>query len=116
MSKTRRERTNSFESVKHHGLSSLNKAEKTFSHLCRQSKPLAALQHDNQPMTLTPELKATIDGKSIYALLHGVRFSPAGSEMFQGESGDYWIKRLNELRDLDNDAFVRASKDMGWER
>jgi len=67
-------------------------------------------------MKLTPELKAQIDSKSIYALLHGVRFTPSGSEMFQDESGEYWLKRLAELRDRDNDAFVRASKDMGWER
>lgn len=67
-------------------------------------------------MTLTPELKAEIDNKSIIQLLERVRFAPIGDEMFQGESGEYWLKRLEDLRNQDNQAYVRASKTIGWER
>jgi hypothetical protein len=65
-------------------------------------------------MELTPELKAAIDKKSVEALLSRVRFSPCGDAMFQGASGDYWLKRLSELRSQDNDAYVAASKSLGW--
>jgi hypothetical protein len=65
-------------------------------------------------MKLTPELKNEIDLMGVYGLLHGVRFHRAGAECMQGESGEYWMKRLAELREQDNDAYVRASKDMGW--
>lgn len=67
-------------------------------------------------MKLTPELKAEIDSKSIYELLYRVRFSPLGDEMMQDESGKYWLKRMDEKRREDNDAYVAASKEMGWER
>ena len=65
-------------------------------------------------MKLTPELKAKIDAKNVVQLLSGWRFTPAGDPMFQGESGDYWGKRLAELRDADPGAYVAASKSLGW--
>ena len=65
-------------------------------------------------MTLTPELKAAIDKKDVRTLLSRVRFAPIGDAMFQGESGEYWLKRLAEVRDQDNDAYVAASKSLGW--
>ena len=65
-------------------------------------------------MKLTPENKAIIDRKDVYALLQGARFSPIGSAWFQDETGEYWLKRLSELRQQDNAAYVQASKDLGW--
>jgi hypothetical protein len=67
-------------------------------------------------MNLTPENKAAIDAKSYQALLAGVRFSPVGDRWFQGETGDYWLKRMSELRAAEGgDAkHVAASKSLGW--
>jgi len=67
-------------------------------------------------MTLTPENKAHIDSLDVYALLYKVRFAPVGDEWFQGQTSEHWLKRLSEVRAQDNDAYVRASKDMGWDR
>jgi hypothetical protein len=61
-------------------------------------------------MDLTPELKADIDSKSHYQLLQRIRFAPSGDPMFQGESGEYWMKRRNELRDTDPRQAVADSK------
>ena len=65
-------------------------------------------------MKLTDERKAHIDGLSVYSLLHKNRFAPAGDPWFEGETGEYWLKRLAEKRDEDNGAYVSASKTMGW--
>jgi hypothetical protein len=65
-------------------------------------------------MTLTPELKAEIDGMSVYVLLEKNRFSSIGDPLFQGESGEYCLKRLRELKDKDPEGFTSASKHMGW--
>lgn len=65
-------------------------------------------------MILTPESKAEIDSKSVYDLLYGVRFAPVGDARFQDGNGEYWMKRLAELRAQDPDAYVAASKEMGW--
>lgn len=65
-------------------------------------------------MDLTPEHKAYIDSCDIYTLLFRVRFAPVGDPWFQGETGAYWVKRLAEVRAQDNNAYVAASKDMGW--
>jgi len=67
-------------------------------------------------MTLTPELKAEIDAKDVEELLRRVRYAPPGSTLFAGESGEYWFKRLDELRSQDNDAYVAASKRIGWDK
>ena len=61
-------------------------------------------------MELTPELKAEIDSKSHYQLLSRIRYAPSGDEMFYGESGTYWIKRRNELRDANPGQAVADSK------
>jgi hypothetical protein len=61
-------------------------------------------------MDLTPKLKAEIDSKTIYELLRGWRFAPAGASIFQGESGKYWGERMAELRKENNAAYVAASK------
>jgi hypothetical protein len=67
-------------------------------------------------MKLTPELKATIDAKSYTQLLSGWRFAPMGDTWFQGETGDYWEKRMAELRaQPGGDArHTSASKAIGW--
>ena len=64
-------------------------------------------------MKLTPENKAKIDRLSYTLLLGHVRFDPAGDPWFQGETGDYWGKRMRELREAGAD-HVGASKFLGW--
>lgn len=58
--------------------------------------------------------KNSIDAMSVSKLLAEVRFAPVGDPKFQGEQGAYRLARLKELRDKDPDAYVRASKDIGW--
>ena len=64
-------------------------------------------------MELTPERKQHIDGLSYQALLQHWRFAPVGDKWFQGETGDYWAKRMAELRAKGAD-HVGASKAIGW--
>lgn len=61
-------------------------------------------------MDLTPDLKKVIDAKSHYELLSRWRFAPVGDEMFQGESGEYWGKRMDEKRAEDPGQAVANSK------
>jgi len=65
---------------------------------------------------MTPEKKAEIDSYGVYRLFYDHRFAPIGDPRFRGEEGEYRIRRLIEVRAKDNDAYVRASKDIGWER
>jgi len=58
-------------------------------------------------------MKDKIDALTIFELLETHRFAPAGDERFQGEEGKYRVKRLAELRDKDNAAYVSASKSLG---
>ena len=69
-------------------------------------------------MKLTDELKAEIDLKTYEQLLSGWRNISIGSPIFQGESGDYWGKRMNELRNQPNgnEEHIRASKSIDWEK
>ena len=62
---------------------------------------------------LTPQNKAHIAGLSYEGLLRKWRFAPVGDPWFQGETGDYWSKRMAELRDAGAD-HVGASKALGW--
>lgn len=64
-------------------------------------------------MDLTEENKKTIDSKSYRELLSGWRFAPSGNPWFQGETGEYWGKRMSELKHNGAD-HVRASKEVGW--
>jgi hypothetical protein len=65
-------------------------------------------------MDLTPERKAEIDTKSYRELLEDWRYAPVGYSWFQGETGQYWTKRMAELRAQDPAAAAQASKDIGW--
>lgn len=66
-------------------------------------------------MDLTEGNKKDIDGKSYEQLLVYWRFAPAGDPWFQGETGEYWAKRMRELKESGID-HVGASKRVGWER
>ena len=66
-------------------------------------------------MELTDKNKAHIDAMSYEGLLSYWRFAPAGDPWFQGATGDYWSKRMIELRDQGVD-HVGASKRIGWEK
>ena len=63
-------------------------------------------------MKLTPELKQSIDNMDIESLLRRIRNSPCGDEMFQGESGEYWMERYAKMRNDDPVAAIQASKNI----
>lgn len=67
-------------------------------------------------MKLTEELKDRIDEMSYEQLLTKWRFASIGDLMFRGESGEYFGKRMAELRNQPdgNEVHVRASKKIGW--
>lgn len=55
-----------------------------------------------------------IQNASIYELLKVQRFAPIGDPKFQGKSGELITKRLQELRNLNPEEYVNASKMLGW--
>jgi hypothetical protein len=67
-------------------------------------------------MDLTDENKRHIDSLPYPALLSRWRFAAVGDEWFQGETGEYWAKRMKELRDQPggHQTHVAASKEIGW--
>jgi hypothetical protein len=67
-------------------------------------------------MDLTIKNKAAIDTMSYETLLGRWRFAPAGDPWFQGETGEYWGKRMKELREQPGgqERHVAASKSIGW--
>ena len=69
-------------------------------------------------MDLTEKNKAYIDGLGYGALLSRWRFAPVGDPWFQGETGAYWGKRMQEVRDEPGGQarHVSESKAIGWER
>jgi hypothetical protein len=62
---------------------------------------------------LTEANKAHIDSLSYEGLLSHWRFATAGDSWFQGETGQYWSKRMAELKAQGAD-HVGASKRLGW--
>ena len=64
-------------------------------------------------MDLTAENKKHIDSLSYEQLLSKWRFALVGDVWLQGETGDYWSKRMAELREQGVD-HVGASKSIGW--
>ena len=68
-------------------------------------------------MDLTNENKATINKKSYEYLLDKWRYAPSGDPWFQGETGEYWGKRMAELRaQPDGGDHHAASKSIGWKQ
>jgi hypothetical protein len=65
-------------------------------------------------MDLTEENKAYIDSLSHRDLLARWRYAPVGDEWFQGETGEYWGKRMAELKAQDPAQAVADSKSIGW--
>jgi len=66
-------------------------------------------------MKLTPTTKAHIDQLTYDMLLRQNRNAPIGDPWFQGETGEYWLKRMNEWREAGAD-HVGASKRIGWDK
>lgn len=64
-------------------------------------------------MELTEDNKRFIDSQSHWQLLAKWRFTKAGDPWFQGETGEYWGKRMAELRNANPDQAVADSKDIG---
>ena len=73
----------------------------------------SSLAKKGETMDLTPENKKIIDNMSYRSLLSKWRFAPSGDPWFQGETGQYWSERMNELRSAGAD-HVGASKSLGW--
>ena len=67
-------------------------------------------------MTLTDNLRQQIDNMDYRSMLSQWRFANIGDSMFQGESGEYFSKRMFALRDADPQAAVSASKSIGWDQ
>ena len=63
-------------------------------------------------MELTAERKNAIDSKSYYELLKRWRHAPCGDQWMEGATGEYWGKRMSEIRPLDH---AQISKNIGWE-
>ena len=67
-------------------------------------------------MELTPEAKQSIDGMSYENMLRAWRFAPLGDPMFQGETGDYFAKKMSEKRAaITAEEHTAASKRIGWD-
>jgi len=65
--------------------------------------------------TMNEETKKEIDSMDYESMLNLWRFSKVGYPMFQGETGKYFSKVMNEKRDaLSDDKRVQASKNVGW--
>lgn len=56
--------------------------------------------------------KSWIDNASYEELLYRWRFANIGDPMFQGETGDYYSKVMQEKKQ--NVDHVQASKNIGW--
>lgn len=63
---------------------------------------------------IDPQLKTWIDNATIEELLKCWRFSPAGNPLFNGETGEYYSKVMNEKRAADPGEYTAASKRIGW--
>ena len=64
-------------------------------------------------MKFTPEIKAAIDAKPYF---ERVRYAPPGDSWFLGETGEYWLSRMETLRAAPggNEHHVACSKAIGW--
>lgn len=64
-------------------------------------------------MDLNEKNKSYIDSLSYESLLRRWRNAPIGDAWFQGETGEYWLQRMQELTNQGAD-HVQASKSIGW--
>ena len=64
-------------------------------------------------MDLTSVSKRFIDNLSYEELLDHWRNAPLGDPWFQGETGEYWRKRMEKMRE-DGVDHVAISKKIGW--
>lgn len=56
-----------------------------------------------------------IDGLAYEEMLRKVRYAPVGDPMFQGETGEYFLKVMSEKRDrLATGEHTAISKRIGW--
>jgi hypothetical protein len=66
-------------------------------------------------MKLTKERKTYIDCLTYEMLLSRVRFAKIADPWFQGETGDYWLKRVAQIRNkIGNEEHSKISKRVGW--
>ena len=64
---------------------------------------------------MNEETKKSIDSMDYESMLSLWRFAKVGHPMFQGETGKYFNKVMNEKRDaLTDEERVQASKNVGW--
>ena len=61
---------------------------------------------------MTDQEKLTIDKLSYHQLLSRWRFADIGDLWFQGEKGEYWKKRMLELKDTVD--HISISKELEW--
>ena len=70
---------------------------------------------DTDRGTLDDKTKAEIDAMSYERMLSLQRFAPMGHPMFQGDTGDYFGKRMAAKKsEVGQAEHVRASKSIGW--
>ncbi len=65
-------------------------------------------------MILTKRYKAYIDSLSYRELLAHWRDISASDPWFQGQTGEYWKKRMSELKAIDPDGALRDSESIGF--
>ena len=61
---------------------------------------------------MTDTVKNFIDGLTYKEMLKLWRFSPTGSALFQGETGEYFSKIMKEKKEKVNASAI--SKEVGW--
>ena len=64
---------------------------------------------------MTEDQKKWIDEADIESLLRKWRFSPVGDTMFEGDTGQYYLKAMADKRDENPAAYTAASKRIGWD-
>jgi hypothetical protein len=62
---------------------------------------------------MSPEMKAKIDAMSLDEMLTLNRFAPIGHPIFLWDTGEYFLQRMNKLREADPAGWVAASKAAG---
>jgi len=63
---------------------------------------------------MTPGQKEWIDNASYETLLRKWRFAPSGDPLLQGDTGQYFAKKMGEKKQTCD--HVQVSKNVGWER